>query len=44
VIVNPRSMAAGYEVLDNGRFCMDKTMMVSGDAKKVVEGMVKATD
>lgn len=30
--------------LDNELFCMDKTMMVFGDAKKVVEEMVKAVD
>ena len=34
--------AAGYVGLDNELFCMDKTMMVFGDAKKVVEDVVKA--
>jgi len=44
VIVNKRSMASGYAGLDNELFYMQKTMMVFGDAKKVVEDMVKAIE
>lgn len=44
VIVNKRSMAAGYAGLDNELFYLDKAMMVFGDAKKVIEEMVRSVD
>jgi len=43
VIVNKRTMASGYAGLDNELFYMERTMMVFGDAKKVIEAMGKAS-
>ncbi|HEX5361307.1 MAG TPA: NAD(P)(+) transhydrogenase (Re/Si-specific) subunit beta [Fluviicoccus sp.] len=42
VMVIKRSMATGYAGLDNDLFYLDKTMMIFGDGKKVVEDMVKS--
>ena len=44
VIVSKRSMASAYAGLANDLFIMDKTMMVFGDARTVLEDMVKAID
>lgn len=42
IMVIKRSMATGYAGLDNDLFYDEKTMMIFGDAKKVVEDMTKS--
>jgi NAD(P) transhydrogenase subunit beta len=44
IIINKRTMGVGYAGIDNDLFYLEKSMMVFGDAKKVVEGIVKAID
>jgi len=42
ILIVKRSMATGYAGLDNDLFYLDKSMMVFGDAKKIVEAVSKA--
>ena len=42
--VNRPQKPEGQQSKDNELFYMDKTMMVFGDAKKVIEDMVKAVE
>ena len=41
IMVIKRSMNMGYAGLDNSLFYMDKTMVIFGDANKMVEEMVR---
>ena len=42
VMVIKRSMSPGFAGIDNDLYYMDKTLMLFGDAKAFLSGMVKA--
>jgi NAD(P) transhydrogenase subunit beta len=44
VMFSKRSLASGYAGIDNSLFYRDNTLMLLGDAKKMVEGIVKSMD
>ena len=44
VMFSKRSLASGYAGIDNSLFYRDNTLMLLGDAKKMVEGIVKTMD
>jgi NAD(P) transhydrogenase subunit beta len=44
VMFSKRSLASGYAGIDNTLFYRDNTLMLLGDAKKMVEGITKSMD